>query len=98
MYSEKQLLKTRYNSQWQFEYHIFSRIHSHVGIAWTRNKLLISLYNNVPFIFRMLYSVTLGPGTGYPVPGTWDPGTRDPWNRIGIHCTCTYIVHVSLIA
>ena len=30
--------------------------------------------------------------------GPRDPGTRDPWNRIGIHFTCTYIVHVSLIA
>ena len=29
---------------------------------------------------------------------TQDTGTWDPWTRIGIYCTCTYIVHVSLIA
>ena len=39
----------------------------------------------------------LGPGDL----GTWGPGnmgTLDQGTRIGIHCMCMYIVHMSLIA
>ena len=49
-----------------------------------------------------LYSVDRGPGeSGTQGPRTKGPGTQgpeNPWTRIGVYCTCTYIVHVSLIA
>jgi len=38
-----------------------------------------------------LHSVDLRTWDPGPGPRTRDPGTRDPWIRIGIHCTCTYI-------